>query len=105
MTKLQAGKRSSQHLAARYQTQDWHRIDKATDAVIQKVIRDVFSGSTVVMIAHRLENIVDFDRIAVLDSGRVIEFDRPEILLARPASAFRALVNGHREADPISEAS
>ena len=71
--------------------------------MIQKVIRDVFSESTVVMIAHRLENILDFDRVAVLGSGRIIEFERPETLLARPSSAFRALVDGHRQTDARSE--
>jgi ABC-type multidrug transport system fused ATPase/permease subunit len=43
------------------------------------------------MIAHRLQPLVEFDRILVLDSGRLIENDHPAQLLANKHSAFSAL--------------
>lgn len=66
--------------------------DVETDALIQKVIREEFSNATVLTIAHRLNTIMDSDRILVLDAGHVAEFDKPSSLLARPDSLFSGLV-------------
>jgi ABC-type multidrug transport system fused ATPase/permease subunit len=67
-------------------------IDISTDKVIQEVIRKEFEGATIISIAHRLDSIIDFDRIAVLSDGRLVEFDTPQALLSE-ASAFRNLYN------------
>ncbi|KAM0306073.1 hypothetical protein ACHAO8_010900 [Botrytis cinerea] len=67
-------------------------IDTTTDSIIQRVIRDEFSVYTILVVAHRLDTILDSDRIAVLDSGKVVEFDSPETLLSKD-SAFSALYN------------
>ncbi|KAE8391677.1 P-loop containing nucleoside triphosphate hydrolase protein [Aspergillus alliaceus] len=58
-------------------------VDSETDHRIQQVLRDAFKGCTVVSVAHRLDTITDFDRIAVLDAGFLVEFDTPRRLLAR----------------------
>ena len=50
-------------------------IDRDTDRLIQSMIRDSFEGVTTMVIAHRLNTIMDFDRILVFDEGRVVEFD------------------------------
>eukprot|EP00741_Cyanophora_paradoxa_P022691 tig00021494_g21913.t1 len=68
-------------------------IDAETDAVIQRTIRQQFAGSTVLTIAHRLNTVMDSDRILVLDRGRVAEFDSPAALLARPDSVLSAMVD------------
>src|SRR5438270_10083061 len=56
-------------------------VDQETDAQIQKTIKDKFSHCTVITVAHRLNTIIDMDRVLVLDAGQVVEFDEPYILL------------------------
>ncbi|QKX61399.1 uncharacterized protein TRUGW13939_08547 [Talaromyces rugulosus] len=63
-------------------------VDVVSDALMQRVIRQDFADCTILAVAHRLETIIDFDRIAVLKDGELIEFDRPDALLKRD-SAFR----------------
>lgn len=53
-----------------------------TDNLIQKTIRSKFSQSSVLTIAHRLNTIADYDKIIVMDDGKVAEFDKPFNLLA-----------------------
>lgn len=61
-------------------------VDRETDALLQKAIRDHFSTCTVLTIAHRLETILDSNRILVVDEGRVVEFDTPSNLLSNANS-------------------
>jgi len=63
-------------------------VDPATDKLIQETIRTCFSQCTIFTVAHRLETIVDYDRILVLDHGEIAEFDTPENLLKNRSSAF-----------------
>lgn len=72
-------------------------IDVESDAVIQKAIRTHFANATCLTVAHRLNTILDSDRILVLDHGRVAEFDSPSALLARPGSFFKELVDNWKE--------
>ncbi|KAK7966405.1 P-loop containing nucleoside triphosphate hydrolase protein [Apiospora aurea] len=66
-------------------------VDPTTDATMQRVIRECFQEQTIIMIAHRLKGLLDFDRVAVLDSGRLVEVGAPKDLLSDAASAFRSL--------------
>ncbi|KAK4099542.1 P-loop containing nucleoside triphosphate hydrolase protein [Parathielavia hyrcaniae] len=50
-------------------------IDYATDSAIQETIREL--TSTIVTIAHRLQTIVDYDKVLVLDKGRIVEYGHP----------------------------
>ncbi|KAK8035547.1 multidrug resistance-associated protein [Apiospora rasikravindrae] len=70
-------------------------VDPTTDATMQRVIRECFKEQTIIMIAHRLKGLLDFDRVAVLDSGRLIEVGAPKDLLSDAASSFRALYQRH----------
>lgn len=66
-------------------------VDVETDQVIQETIRTAFKDRTILTIAHRLNTIMDSDRILVLDAGEVREFDTPENLLKQQGSIFYSL--------------
>lgn len=63
-------------------------VDLETDDLIQRTIRTEFTDCTVLTIAHRLNTILDSDRVIVLDKGKIIEFDSPANLLQTKNSAF-----------------
>lgn len=52
-----------------------------TDALIQNTIKNKFKSCTVLTIAHRLNTIMDSERVLVMDAGTVVEFDHPHNLL------------------------
>lgn len=66
-------------------------IDLETDELIQKTIRNGFRECTVLTIAHRLNTVLDYDRILVLNKGRVAEFESPEQLLQNSKSIFHGM--------------
>ncbi|PPR02009.1 hypothetical protein CVT24_011132 [Panaeolus cyanescens] len=66
-------------------------VDYATDELISKTIRSEFAESTILTIAHRLRTVIDYDRVMILEQGRIVEFDRPAELLQRSNSKFYAL--------------
>ena len=67
-------------------------IDVDTDRRIQESIRATCTDVTVITIAHRVQTIVDSDRVLVMDNGRMMEFDTPARLLQNPQSIFARLV-------------
>ncbi|XP_067125036.1 ATP-binding cassette sub-family C member 4-like [Centruroides vittatus] len=67
-------------------------IDKSTDSCIQKIIREKFKSCTVLTIAHRLHTIIDSDKVLVLDTGKLQEFDTPYALLTNVNGTFYNLV-------------
>ncbi|XP_023241147.1 multidrug resistance-associated protein 4-like isoform X2 [Centruroides sculpturatus] len=67
-------------------------IDKRTDSCLQKIIRERFKSCTVLTIAHRLNTIIDSDRVLVLDTGKLQEFDSPYALLKNVNGIFYNLV-------------
>lgn len=57
-------------------------VDVETDALLQTTLRSpLFSKRTIITIAHRINTILDSDRIVVLEQGRVMEFDTPQKLI------------------------
>lgn len=67
-------------------------IDLATDAFIQKTIRRKFKDCTVLTIAHRLDTVMDSDKILVMDNGRAVEFEHSFLLLQNDDSYLSKLV-------------
>ncbi|KAK9923579.1 hypothetical protein M0R45_031988 [Rubus argutus] len=56
-------------------------IDSATDAVLQRIIRQEFAECTVITIAHRVPTVIDSDKVMVLSYGNLVEYDEPSKLL------------------------
>ncbi|KAG7207749.1 hypothetical protein KM043_009361 [Ampulex compressa] len=67
-------------------------VDPQTDAFIQGTIRKKFATCTVLTVAHRLNTIMDSDKVLVMDKGRMAEYDHPHILLQNNYSQFTSLV-------------
>ncbi|PBK73200.1 multidrug resistance-associated ABC transporter [Armillaria solidipes] len=68
-------------------------VDIETDAKLQRTIQTEFSSATVLCIAHRLNTIAYYDRIMVIDAGKVVELDRVMNLFDKEDSVFRSLCN------------
>ncbi|KII68207.1 Canalicular multispecific organic anion transporter 2 [Thelohanellus kitauei] len=68
-------------------------IDLKTDSIIQETISREFSDCTVITVAHRIETILNYQKILVLDNGSVAEFDTPQNLLSRGDSLFASMVS------------
>uniref|UniRef100_A0A8C6AL61 Multidrug resistance-associated protein 1-like n=1 Tax=Monodon monoceros TaxID=40151 RepID=A0A8C6AL61_MONMO len=66
-------------------------IDFETDNLVQTAIRKEFSDCTILMIAHRLHSIIDSDRVLVLDSGRITQFETPQNLIHQKGLFFDML--------------
>ncbi|XP_063055081.1 ATP-binding cassette sub-family C member 10 [Engraulis encrasicolus] len=69
-------------------------VDQKTDVLLQRTIRETFKGKTVLTIAHRLNTIMDSDRVLVMHAGKVVEFDSPAALSQQDDSFFHRLLEG-----------
>jgi ATP-binding cassette, subfamily C (CFTR/MRP), member 1 len=66
-------------------------VDLDTDDLIQKTIRTEFKDCTVLTIAHRLNTILDSDKVIVLDKGEIVEYDTPDNLLENKDTIFHSM--------------
>ncbi|KAF7362379.1 hypothetical protein MVEN_00584800 [Mycena venus] len=66
-------------------------VDFKTDAKIQTTIREEFTDSLLLTIAHRLKTVIDYDRLLVLDKGKLVEFDTPFRLIQKEDGIFRSM--------------
>lgn len=67
-------------------------MDPKTDEVMQEIIRNNFSDYTIITIAHRLNTVIDSDKVLVVDSGRIVQFGPPTILMKDKEGMFFKLV-------------
>mmetsp|Transcript_33615 Transcript_33615/g.81279 ORF Transcript_33615/g.81279 Transcript_33615/m.81279 type:complete len:518 (+) Transcript_33615:2607-4160(+) len=68
-------------------------VDRATDQFVQQMLRTQFPDTTLLTIAHRLETIIDYDKVIVMDKAKVAELGSPHELLVDENSIFSAMVN------------
>jgi len=70
-----------------------------TDALIQRSIREEFKNTTLLVVAHRLSTVADFDRILVMSEGKAVEFGSPKELLEVEDGVFKGMVgrSGEKE--------
>lgn len=68
-------------------------LDAQTDSLIQQTIKENFTELTMLTIAHRLNTIIECDRVMVMDAGKILEFDEPYKLLQKPDGSFKALID------------
>ncbi|PWN37140.1 uncharacterized protein FA14DRAFT_113198, partial [Meira miltonrushii] len=78
-------------------------LDATSDAAVQRTIRQEMQDATLLVVAHRIRGIVSFDKVLVLDAGKMIEFDKPSKLLRTTGSAFRDLCLRSGEFDLLVE--
>ncbi|NXX15990.1 MRP7 protein, partial [Podargus strigoides] len=72
-------------------------VDQKTDQLLQQTIRQRFADKTVLTIAHRLNTILDSDRVLVMQSGRVAELDSPTHLIQKDGSLFQRLLQSGQQ--------
>lgn len=76
-------------------------IDYKSDALIQQTIREEFTNSTILTIAHRLRSIIDYDKILVMDAGKVVEYDNPHNLISDKNSLFYSMCENSGELESL----
>lgn len=72
-------------------------IDIKTDALIQDTITKEFKNCTVITVAHRINTIINSDKVMTMDSGKIVEYDNPETLRNKENSLFHKLLEEFKE--------
>mmetsp|Transcript_5398 Transcript_5398/g.7759 ORF Transcript_5398/g.7759 Transcript_5398/m.7759 type:complete len:344 (-) Transcript_5398:175-1206(-) len=67
-------------------------VDTCTDELLQQAVSKSFQGSTIIAVAHRLDTVIEYDRILVLGNGKVIEYGSPKQLLEKEGGYFASMV-------------
>ncbi|KAK5951408.1 Transporter of the ATP-binding cassette (ABC) [Knufia fluminis] len=77
-------------------------IDYATDSKIQDTLREL-KENTIITIAHRLQTIIDYDKVLVLDKGEVVEYAHPWELIQKDGGSFRGMCETSGDLDVLLE--
>jgi len=77
-------------------------LDSESERAVQTALGRLMQGRTVIAIAHRLSTLASFDRIIVMDHGRIVDDGSPAELASRPGPYRELLRKQHME--PLSEA-
>jgi ABC-type multidrug transport system fused ATPase/permease subunit len=67
-------------------------VDHETERLMQDIIRVEFRNYTIVAVSHRLDMIMDFDKVVVMDTGEIVELGNPMVLAGKEGSRFGELV-------------
>ncbi len=68
-------------------------VDSSTDELLQTAVAESFGDATIIAVAHRLDTLIDYDKIAVLDNGGLVEYGSPKELMEREGGAFASMVD------------
>ncbi|KAK9870543.1 hypothetical protein WA026_008105 [Henosepilachna vigintioctopunctata] len=68
-------------------------MDEEMDSLIQTKIRELFQSCTLIIIAHRLHTVINCDKIIVMDNGKIVEFDKPQVLLQNTDGLFYKMLH------------
>jgi ATP-binding cassette subfamily C (CFTR/MRP) protein 4 len=68
-------------------------VDSSTDELLQKTVAESFEDATIIAVAHRLDTLIDYDKIVVLDNGGLVECGSPKELIERDGGAFASMVD------------
>ncbi|TMW53931.1 hypothetical protein DOY81_000988 [Sarcophaga bullata] len=77
-------------------------LDSSTEKALLAAAHKAFQGRTIITIAHRLSTIMDYDRIIVMDKGKIIEEGTPQELKQKPDGIFATLIHSGRPLSAIS---
>ncbi|KAJ4299242.1 hypothetical protein N0V90_004486 [Kalmusia sp. IMI 367209] len=73
-------------------------LDRASDSHVQRLLRSKFTAHTIIAVAHKLDTILDFDKVIVMNQGQLVEYGEPYKLLEREGSWFKSL---YEDSSPI----
>jgi len=77
-------------------------VDMVTDALIQRSIREEFANTTLLVVAHRLSTVADFDKILVMRDGVAAEYGSPKELLENKDGVFTSMVAQSGESEELA---
>lgn len=74
-------------------------VDSSTDQQVQDTIQSQFvnNGVTVITVAHRLDTIMNYDKVAILGDGELLEYGIPRELASLPSGEFKRLIDADRQ--------
>mmetsp|Transcript_3038 Transcript_3038/g.8791 ORF Transcript_3038/g.8791 Transcript_3038/m.8791 type:complete len:1373 (-) Transcript_3038:1207-5325(-) len=68
-------------------------VDSRTDALLQEAVKKSFDGATILSVAHRLDTVIEYDKILVLGAGQVVAFDSPHRLSLEENGVFASMID------------
>ncbi|KAF2439489.1 hypothetical protein P171DRAFT_490190 [Karstenula rhodostoma CBS 690.94] len=79
-------------------------LDHASDSHVQRLLRSKFTAHTIIAVAHKLDTVLDFDKVIVMNQGQLVEYGEPYKLLEHQGSWFKSLYeDGSLNAGPSGE--
>jgi ATP-binding cassette, subfamily C (CFTR/MRP), member 1 len=80
-----------------------YSLDSNTDAHVQRLLRSKFASHTIVAVAHKLDTVLDFDKVVVMHHGELVEYGEPYRLLETEGSWFKSLYEDSSRAGPSDQ--
>jgi ABC-type multidrug transport system fused ATPase/permease subunit len=78
-------------------------LDHASDTHVQRLLRSKFTSHTIIAVAHKLDTILDFDKVVVMQQGKLVEYGEPYKLLETEGSRFKALYEDGSRVEEVEQ--